>query len=182
MWGSIGGAALGGAAAYGQYLGNKKANEMSRDMSREQMAFQERMSSSAHQRETVDLEKAGLNRILSLGGSGASSPGGAMPNVRSMAEGASATAAQTARSIAEVRAINAGTRKTNAEADIATANAKGSPGTGALRELKSDLIEWGSKMLRIGGSATTGAVKKVWESPVKVRRAPHGLIKIRRNR
>lgn len=70
-----GGAVLG---AVGSIAGSIYAADQSKKSAREQMAFQERMSSSAHQREVADLRAAGLNPILSAtGGPGASSPGGA---------------------------------------------------------------------------------------------------------
>lgn len=73
-----GGASLGAYSLYGQ----NSANETNVDLAREQMDFQERMSSTEVQRRVQDLLAAGLNPMLATE-SGASSGSGARAEVKS---------------------------------------------------------------------------------------------------
>lgn len=75
----------------------KLANEAQIASAREQMAFQEKMSSTAHQRQIKDLRDAGLNPILSAKYGGASTPSGAMAPIQSAAAAHTQAAGQTAQ-------------------------------------------------------------------------------------
>ena len=69
MFGAIT-AALGGlAASVGNYFSQQETNRTNVDIANNQMRFQQAMDNSKHQREVQDLKAAGLNPILSAGGS-----------------------------------------------------------------------------------------------------------------
>lgn len=96
------------------YKGAKAQNAANAQQAANQMAFQEKMSTSAHQREVADLKKAGLNPMLSAKLGGASSPGGAQARM----ENTSAAGTAAAMNSAQMANLQANTKKTTAEANV----------------------------------------------------------------
>jgi hypothetical protein len=100
-------AALGaaGLSVYGQHKANK-ANQAS---AREQMSFQERMSSTAYQRSMEDMRNAGLNPIMAAKFGGASTPSGAASTSQDEYGKASSSAMEVLRGRAEMAKLKADT-------------------------------------------------------------------------
>ena len=114
--GAIGGALLGGN------LGQSGARQQMRfnaEQARLNREFQERMSSTAHQRQVADLRKAGLNPILSASQGGAQTPSGGQASTSlNPLEHAAHSAANLALMTAQAKKLRAEANKVEQNARI----------------------------------------------------------------
>ncbi len=112
---AVGAAISAGIPAVASFLGQRQANRQNLQIAREQMVFQERMSSSAWSRGVRDMKNAGLNPMLAFQQGGASSPGGASATMGSELGAAASSAVGASRTASELKSIQALTKETLAK-------------------------------------------------------------------
>lgn len=168
MWPQL----VAGGAALLSYMGGQDTNEANRNISSAQMAFQERMSNTAYQRSTADMQAAGLNPMLAYSQGGASSPPGAgipMQNPAANMGSNSAAAAQAYMASVQTSKIQAETE--NIKADTALKNEQAPNVTQQTRQsLQTEMTS---------GRQAALFMQQLQESEVRVNQMVHQTLNIK---
>ena len=107
-------ALVGGALSF---IGGQSANKSNLRIAREQMAFQERMSSTAYRRAVEDMKMAGINPMLAYMQGGASTPSGSQATMQDVISPAVSSAMHAKRLGEELKVLRADTKLKGRQAD-----------------------------------------------------------------
>jgi len=158
---------IGGAVtAYGQHVANKQNIALSR----EQMDFQERMSSTAYQRAMEDMKKAGLNPILASKTGGASSPSGSQAQVQDVLGKGVASAMEYKRMIEELKQIRSQTQMNEALTQVYRNDASIKAPSAQLAEDFGRAYPLAKYASKLGSSLLFGKVSQKLFQPPKMKR------------
>jgi hypothetical protein len=149
-------------------IGGERANRASAKQARYNRDFQERMSSTAHQRAVKDLRAAGLNPILSATKGGASTPSGGQAQQQDTVTPAVSSAMAAARLKAEIKQIKAQTGKTIAEEAESHTRRYNNMETNRILQEQFKQQQWEGLKASAKTDATLMAVDKAKEAYHKV--------------
>lgn len=160
-----------GLGAGAGLIGSAMQNNAAKSAASRQMEFQADMSGTAHQREVADLEKAGLNPLLSAN-AGASTPAGASYTPQNMGTSIMSGAA----SAQQLKLVDAQIAQTQAETADSAASA-GLKAAGAAwnkdHPTAASILQWVDKISNsvqgsLSGAASAKDLIKTRKPPIQV--------------
>lgn len=145
------------ASLISSYLGKQGQEDTNKEniqLGREQIAFQERMSSTAYQRSTADMQAAGLNPMLAYQQGGASSPSGAMPQIQNSMAAGLASGKQASDTFSSVQQV----AYSKAQTDLVQAQAEKVRSETMEQNLNTALLQ--AQIANVGQQTQTGSAQQ----------------------